>query len=146
MPDMTDRRGGGPAAGGRGRQLMPGSVRLAGIAGLGTAPFGSGPGCELDWGPSSVPEPVTAIRAAVAAGVGWIETAPFYGWGRAERAVGLALSGTVLDGAIPDGGAPDWAAPDSVPPDSAAGGPGKDGPDRDGLGVRRRVRRPGWFC
>jgi aryl-alcohol dehydrogenase-like predicted oxidoreductase len=34
-----------------------------------------------------------SIRAALAAGVGWVDTAPFYGWGRAERAVGQALNG-----------------------------------------------------
>ncbi len=49
----------------------PGSVRLAGLAGLGTAPFGSGPGWELGWGASSEPASVSAIRAALAAGAGW---------------------------------------------------------------------------
>jgi aryl-alcohol dehydrogenase-like predicted oxidoreductase len=61
-------------------------------AGLGTAPMGGG-GWELDWGPSDDAESVAAIRAAAAAGAGWIDTAPFYGWGHAERLVGAALDG-----------------------------------------------------
>jgi aryl-alcohol dehydrogenase-like predicted oxidoreductase len=36
---------------------------------------------------------VMAVRAAVAAGVGWIDTAPFYGWGQAEEIIGAALEG-----------------------------------------------------
>ena len=61
-------------------------------AGLGTAPMG-GPGWALDWGPRSPDESVAVVRAAVAAGAGWIDTAPFYGWGRAEEIVGAALAG-----------------------------------------------------
>jgi aryl-alcohol dehydrogenase-like predicted oxidoreductase len=63
---------------------------LPGGAGLGTAPMG-GPGWQLDWGPSDPDESVAAVRAAVAAGAGWIDTAPFYGWGGAEEIVGSAL-------------------------------------------------------
>ncbi len=40
--------------------------QLPGWAGLGTAPLGSGPGWELDWGPASEQESVSAVRAAVA--------------------------------------------------------------------------------
>lgn len=65
---------------------------LPGGAGLGTAPMG-GPGWQLDWGPGDPEESVAAVRAAVAAGVGWIDTAPFYGWGRAEEIIGAALDG-----------------------------------------------------
>jgi aryl-alcohol dehydrogenase-like predicted oxidoreductase len=65
---------------------------LPGGAGLGTAPMG-GPGWQLDWGPSDQGESVAAVRAAAAAGVGWIDTAPFYGWGRAEAIIGAALEG-----------------------------------------------------
>jgi len=36
---------------------------------------------------------VRAVRAAVDAGVGWIDTAPMYGWGRAEAIVAEALAG-----------------------------------------------------
>jgi aryl-alcohol dehydrogenase-like predicted oxidoreductase len=63
---------------------------LPGGPGLGSAPMG-GPGWQLDWGPSEPDESVAAVRAAVAAGVGWIDTAPFYGWGRAEEIIGAAL-------------------------------------------------------
>jgi aryl-alcohol dehydrogenase-like predicted oxidoreductase len=52
-----------------------------------------GPGWQLDWGPTDRLESVTAVRAAVSAGVGWIDTAPFYGWGHAEQIVGSALEG-----------------------------------------------------
>jgi aryl-alcohol dehydrogenase-like predicted oxidoreductase len=36
---------------------------------------------------------VRALRAALDAGVNWIDTAPFYGWGRAEEIVARALRG-----------------------------------------------------
>jgi aryl-alcohol dehydrogenase-like predicted oxidoreductase len=65
---------------------------LPGGAGLGSAPMG-GAGWQLDWGPQDSGESVAAVRAAVAAGVGWIDTAPFYGWGRAEEIIGAALDG-----------------------------------------------------
>jgi aryl-alcohol dehydrogenase-like predicted oxidoreductase len=72
---------------------MAEGVELRGGAGLGTAPFGSGPGWELDWGHRDAGEAQSAIRAAVDAGVSWVDTAPFYGWGRAEQIVGEALAG-----------------------------------------------------
>jgi aryl-alcohol dehydrogenase-like predicted oxidoreductase len=61
--------------------------------GLGTAPMG-GPDWELDWGPTDRDESVAAVRAAVAAGVGWIDTAAWYGWGQAEEIIGSALEGS----------------------------------------------------
>ena len=36
---------------------------------------------------------MATVRAAVDAGVGWIDTAPMYGWGRAEEIVAEALTG-----------------------------------------------------
>ena len=71
---------------------MVNALVLPGGAGLGTAPMG-GQGWQLDWGPSDPAESAAAVSAAVAAGVGWIDTAPFYGWGRAEEIVGSALDG-----------------------------------------------------
>jgi aryl-alcohol dehydrogenase-like predicted oxidoreductase len=59
-------------------------------AGLGTAPLGSGAGWEINWGRGPAAA-ASVVRAAVGAGVAWIDTAPFYGWGRAERIVGTAL-------------------------------------------------------
>jgi aryl-alcohol dehydrogenase-like predicted oxidoreductase len=63
------------------------------VTGLGTAPIGSDPGWAVYWGPQSEEDALAAIRAAVDAGAGWIDTAPFYGWGRAEELVGRALDG-----------------------------------------------------
>jgi aryl-alcohol dehydrogenase-like predicted oxidoreductase len=71
---------------------MAEAVELPGGCGLGTAPMG-GPGWQLDWGPTDRDESLAAIRAALSAGVGWIDTAPFYGWGDAEDIVGSALDG-----------------------------------------------------
>jgi aryl-alcohol dehydrogenase-like predicted oxidoreductase len=71
---------------------MTDGFSLPGGPGLGTAPMG-GPGWQLDWGPTDDEESVATVRAAVAAGVGWIDTAPFYGWGRSEQIVGSALGG-----------------------------------------------------
>lgn len=59
--------------------------------GLGTAPLGSLPDGPLRWGPQDHDVSVATVHAAIEAGVGWIDTAPFYGWGLAERIVGDAL-------------------------------------------------------
>jgi aryl-alcohol dehydrogenase-like predicted oxidoreductase len=62
--------------------------------GVGTAPIGSLPGLwRINWGPQDERDSVRAIHAAADAGVNWIDTAPFYGWGRAEEVVGRALRG-----------------------------------------------------
>jgi aryl-alcohol dehydrogenase-like predicted oxidoreductase len=62
--------------------------------GIGTAPIGSRPGVWwVNWGTQDERDAVRAIHAALDAGVNWIDTAPFYGWGRAEEIVGHALRG-----------------------------------------------------
>jgi aryl-alcohol dehydrogenase-like predicted oxidoreductase len=61
--------------------------------GIGTAPIGSTPGWRIYWGPQDESEAIRTIEAALDLGVNWIDTAPFYGWGRAEQIVGKALRG-----------------------------------------------------
>jgi aryl-alcohol dehydrogenase-like predicted oxidoreductase len=61
--------------------------------GVGTAPIGSGRDWPVWWGPQDETESIRAIHAALDLGVNWIDTAPFYGWGRAEEIVGRALRG-----------------------------------------------------
>jgi aryl-alcohol dehydrogenase-like predicted oxidoreductase len=61
--------------------------------GVGTAPIGSGRDWPAFWGPQDERESIRTIHAALDAGVNWIDTAPFYGWGRAEEVVGRALRG-----------------------------------------------------
>ena len=61
--------------------------------GIGTAPIGSIPGWRIYWGPQDESEAIRTIGAALDLGVNWIDTAPFYGWGRAEQIVGKALRG-----------------------------------------------------
>jgi aryl-alcohol dehydrogenase-like predicted oxidoreductase len=61
--------------------------------GLGTAPMSSHRTAPHWWGPQDRDTAVGAVRAAVDAGVGWIDTAPMYGWGRAEEIVAEALNG-----------------------------------------------------
>jgi len=64
------------------------------LVGVGTAPIGSRPGeWWLNWGVQDEGDAIRAIHAALDAGVNWIDTAPFYGWGRAEEIVGRALRG-----------------------------------------------------
>jgi aryl-alcohol dehydrogenase-like predicted oxidoreductase len=63
------------------------------VTGLGTAPIGSAADWPVFWGPQDESAAIAAIRAAVDAGAGWVDTAPFYGWGRAEELVGQALAG-----------------------------------------------------
>ena len=61
--------------------------------GVGTAPIGSGKDWPVWWGPQDVAEGVRAVHRALDLGVNWIDTAPFYGWGRAEEIVARALQG-----------------------------------------------------
>ena len=79
--------------------------------GVGTAPMGSTPDWSIYWGRQDEGDAVRAIHAAIDEGVNWIDTAPFYGWGRAEEIVGSAIrdrrdrvfiftkAGTMNDGA-----------------------------------------------
>ncbi len=62
--------------------------------GLGTAPLGSSEDGPLWWGPQDHAVAVETVLAAVDAGAAFIDTAPFYGWGRAERVVAEALART----------------------------------------------------
>ena len=68
-------------------------VGLGSRVGLGTAPLGSRMEGPLWWGPQDPDEAVGAVRAALDAGVDWIDTAPFYGWGLAEELIVRAVAG-----------------------------------------------------
>jgi len=72
------------------RQLGP--FRIS-VLGVGTAPIGSSRDWQIWWGPQDERAAVAAIHRALDLGVTWIDTAPFYGWGRAEEIVGRALAG-----------------------------------------------------
>lgn len=62
--------------------------------GVGTAPIGSAPGVWwVNWGTQDEDDAVRALHAALDGGINWIDTAPFYGWGRAEEIVGRAIRG-----------------------------------------------------
>ncbi len=61
--------------------------------GVGTAPIGSGRDWPVWWGPQDETESIRTIHTALDLGVNWIDTAPFYGWGRAEAIVGRAVGG-----------------------------------------------------
>jgi aryl-alcohol dehydrogenase-like predicted oxidoreductase len=61
--------------------------------GVGTAPIGSGRDWPVWWGPQDEAESIRTIHTALDLGVNWIDTAPFYGWGRAEEIVGRAVHG-----------------------------------------------------
>ena len=57
--------------------------------GVGTAPIGSTIGART-WGPQNEGSAIKAIQTALDIGVNWIDTAPFYGWGRSEQIIGKA--------------------------------------------------------
>jgi len=78
--------------------------------GVGTAPIGSTPEWRVWWGPQDEKSAIEAIQTALDEGVNWIDTAPFYGWGKAEEIVGKAIKGRRDDvyvftkcGTLPDG-------------------------------------------
>jgi aryl-alcohol dehydrogenase-like predicted oxidoreductase len=66
-------------------------MKRATRCGLGTAPLGSTLEGPLWWGPQDRTVAVDTVLAAIEGGAAFIDTAPFYGWGRAERIVGEAL-------------------------------------------------------
>jgi aryl-alcohol dehydrogenase-like predicted oxidoreductase len=59
--------------------------------GVGTAPVGAARDWEIWWGTQDRGEAIVAIKRALELGINWIDTAPFYGWGRAEEIVGEAI-------------------------------------------------------
>ena len=98
-------------------------IGLQSRVGLGTAPLGSRVDGPLWWGPQDPADAVAAVRAALDAGVDWIDTAPFYGWGLAEELVGRAIAGRRDEVRIltkcgtvrrPDGRAAEDASPAAV--------------------------------
>src|SRR6266498_1054464 len=91
--------------------------------GIGTAPLGSTPNWRVYWGPQDEKTAIRAIQTALDTGVNWIDTAPFYGWGKAEEIVGKAVKerreevyiftkcGTIPDG---KGGSTENLKPDMI--------------------------------
>lgn len=59
--------------------------------GLGTFPIG-GADWEAGWGPQDDKESIATIRYALELGINWIDTAPAYGLGRAEKVVHEAVN------------------------------------------------------
>lgn len=72
---------------------VAGAERPWSTCGLGTAPLGSAADGPLWWGPQDRDLSIRTVHAALDAGVTWVDTAPFYGWGRAEEVVGAAIEG-----------------------------------------------------
>ncbi len=72
------------------RVLGSSDLSISGV-GVGTAPMGSTPDWSISWGRQDEGEAIRAIHSAIDEGVNWIDTAPFYGWGRAEEIVGRAI-------------------------------------------------------
>jgi aryl-alcohol dehydrogenase-like predicted oxidoreductase len=104
-------------------------MQLRSRIGLGTAPLGSYEAGPLWWGPQDRATGVATVRAALDAGVDWVDTAPFYGWGRAEEIVGEAIRGRRVDVTIltkcgtvrrPDGSWTDDGSPAAVRADVEA--------------------------
>jgi aryl-alcohol dehydrogenase-like predicted oxidoreductase len=68
-------------------------MQIGSHVGLGTAPLGSLASGPLWWSHQDRDVAVATVRAALDAGVTWIDTAPFYGWGEAERIVADGVRG-----------------------------------------------------
>jgi aryl-alcohol dehydrogenase-like predicted oxidoreductase len=104
------------------RRLGKSDLRITKV-GIGTAPIGSTPKWKIYWGPQDEKAAIKTIQTAIDLGVNWIDTAPFYGWGRAEQIVGKAIKGRrdqvhlfTKCGTLPDGrgGWSDNLKPESI--------------------------------
>ena len=91
------------------RRLGKSDLKITKV-GVGTAPIGSTPEWRVWWGPQDEKSAIRAIQTALDEGVNWIDTAPFYGWGKAEEIVGKAIKSRRDDvyvftkcGTLPDG-------------------------------------------
>lgn len=71
------------------RQLGPSDLHISPL-GLGTWAIG-GDG-SFGWGPQEDADSLAAIRRGVERGINWIDTAPIYGFGHAEKIVARALA------------------------------------------------------
>src|SRR5512147_1076547 len=60
--------------------------------GVGAWAIGGG-GWQFGWGPQDDQASIAAIRAALKAGINWIDTAAVYGLGHSEEVVARALEG-----------------------------------------------------
>ena len=74
------------------RQLGRSDMHLTPV-GIGTAPLASTRNWWVYWGTQEEEQSLRTIRTALNQGVNWIDTAPFYGWGRGEELVGKAIKG-----------------------------------------------------
>jgi len=70
------------------KPLGPSDLQISSI-GMGTWAIGGDN--LLGWGPQDDAQSIAAIHQAVECGINWIDTAPAYGFGHAERIVGRAL-------------------------------------------------------
>src|SRR5262249_46425843 len=73
------------------RQLGNSDMQITPL-GVGAWAMGGG-GWEFAWGPQDDANSIAAIRAALDAGINWIDTAAVYGLGHSEEVVGRALKG-----------------------------------------------------
>lgn len=73
------------------RQLGNSDMKISSV-GFGSWAVG-GPGWSYGWGPQDDKESVTAIHAALDAGMNWIDTAAVYGLGHSEVVVAKAVAG-----------------------------------------------------
>src|SRR4051794_40247251 len=74
------------------RQLGKSDLNITPL-GVGAWAIGGG-GWEFSWGDQDDNDSIAAIRAAIDAGVNWIDTAAVYGLGHSEEVVAKALEGT----------------------------------------------------
>ncbi len=70
------------------KRLGPSDLQISSI-GLGT--WAMGGENVFGWGPQDDAQSIAAIHQTVESGINWIDTAPAYGFGHAERIVGQAL-------------------------------------------------------
>jgi aryl-alcohol dehydrogenase-like predicted oxidoreductase len=74
------------------RRRLGNSDLMISPLGVGAWAMGGG-GWQFGWGPQDDQASIAAIRAALAAGWNWIDTAAVYGLGHSERVVAQALTG-----------------------------------------------------